>query len=96
LETPLASPDPQALALAQQPAQQQSIRYRIRPDGRVEETVEGIQGSACERLTESIEARLGSVQQRQPTAEAYQVAQASATDALTTWVQAVASPEPSH
>ncbi len=50
----------------------QTIRYRIRPDGRVEETVEGLSGSACERLTERIEARLGSVQQRQPTAEAFQ------------------------
>ena len=57
--------------MAQQPAQQ-TIRYRIRPDGRVEETVEGLAGAACERLTESIEARLGTVQQRQPTAEAYQ------------------------
>ena len=57
--------------MAQQPAQQ-TIRYRIRPDGRVEETVEGLAGSACERLTERIEARLGTVQQREPTAEAYQ------------------------
>ena len=55
----------------QQPSLQ-TIRYRIRPDGRVEETVEGLSGSACERLTERIEARLGSVQQRQPTAEAFQ------------------------
>jgi hypothetical protein len=50
---------------------QETIRFRIRPDGRVEEQVEGVQGMACERLTERIEARLGSVQQRQPTAEAY-------------------------
>ena len=74
--------------MAQQPAQQQSIRYRIRPDGRVEETVEGIQGHACERLTERIEARLGSVQQRQPTAEAYQAAQVTSVCAVTTDVQA--------
>ena len=50
---------------------QETIRFRIRPDGRVEEQVEGVQGMACERLTERIEARLGSVQQRQPTAEAF-------------------------
>lgn len=50
---------------------QQTIRFRIRPDGRVEEQVEGVQGMACERLTERIEARLGAVQQRQPTAEAF-------------------------
>jgi hypothetical protein len=51
---------------------QETIRFRIRPDGRVEELVEGVQGLACERLTELIEAKLGSVQQRQPTAAAYQ------------------------
>jgi hypothetical protein len=52
---------------------QRSIRFRIRPDGRVEEQVEGVQGPACEQLTERIEARLGTVQQRRSTAEAYQV-----------------------
>jgi len=51
---------------------QRSIRFRIRPDGRVEELVEGVAGNGCEQLTERIEAKLGSVQQRQPTAEAYQ------------------------
>ena len=49
----------------------QTIRFRIRPDGRVEETVEGLRGLACEGLTEQIEARLGTVQRREPTAEAY-------------------------
>jgi hypothetical protein len=56
---------------------QQSIRFRIRPDGRVEELVEGVQGSGCEQLTERIEAKLGTVQQRQSTSEAF-AAQASA------------------
>ena len=56
---------------------QQTIRFRIRPDGRVEELVEGVQGSGCEQLTERIEARLGTVQQRQSTSEAF-AAQASA------------------
>lgn len=51
---------------------QRSIRFRIRPDGRVEELVEGVQGMGCERLTERIEARLGSVQQRRNTSEAFQ------------------------
>ena len=50
---------------------QQTIRFRIRPDGRVEEQVEGVIGAACEQLTERIEARLGSVQQRCSTSEAY-------------------------
>ena len=58
---------------------QHTIRFRIRPDGRVEELVEGLPGSGCESLTERIEARLGSVQQRQPTAEAFQASQAAAT-----------------
>jgi hypothetical protein len=50
---------------------QRTIRFRIQPDGRVEEIVEGVAGHACERLTERIEERLGTVQQRQPTADAY-------------------------
>ncbi|MEB3271755.1 MAG: DUF2997 domain-containing protein [Synechococcus sp.] len=50
---------------------QRTIRFRIRPDGRVEEQVEGVQGQACEALTERIEARLGRVRQRQCTAEAF-------------------------
>ena len=51
--------------------EQQTIRYRIRPDGRVEQLVEGVRGQACEQLTGCIEARLGAVEHRQPTAEAY-------------------------
>ena len=50
---------------------QRTIRFRIRPDGRVEEQVEGMQGLACESLTERIEARLGRVSQRSSTAEAF-------------------------
>ncbi|MEB3182974.1 MAG: DUF2997 domain-containing protein [Cyanobacteriota bacterium] len=50
---------------------QRTIRFRIRPDGRVEERVEGVAGAACEQLTERIEARLGSVQQRRETADAF-------------------------
>lgn len=49
----------------------QTIRYLIRPDGRVEETVESVPGPACRSLTERIEARLGSIEHRQATAEAY-------------------------
>jgi hypothetical protein len=54
---------------------QRTIRFRIRPDGRVEELVEGVQGVGCEQLTERIEARLGAVQQRRSTAEAFQAPQ---------------------
>jgi len=58
---------------------QLSIRFRIRPDGRVEELVEGVVGNGCQQLTERIEASLGSVQQRQPTAEAFQAQNAALT-----------------
>ncbi|MEB3308293.1 MAG: DUF2997 domain-containing protein [Cyanobacteriota bacterium] len=51
--------------------EQQTIRYRIHPNGHVEQLVEGVKGSSCEPLTEAIEARLGTVLQRQPTPEAY-------------------------
>lgn len=52
---------------------QRTIRFRISPDGRVEEHVEGVQGLACESLTERIEARLGRVSQRRSTADAFAV-----------------------
>ncbi len=50
---------------------QQTIRFRIHSGGRVQELVEGVPGEGCQQLTERIEARLGSVQQRQSTSEAY-------------------------
>jgi hypothetical protein len=62
---------------------QRTIRFRIRPDGRVEELVEGVHGSACEQLTERIEARLGSVQQRSSTSEALQSQPLAAPDRQT-------------
>lgn len=61
---------------------EQTLRFRIRPDGRVEETVEGLQGSACEDLTARIEARLGSVQSRRSTSDAYQAQGLAQVDAL--------------
>ena len=50
---------------------QRTIRFTIRPDGRVEERVEGIIGEACQQLTERLEASLGSVQHRESTADAF-------------------------
>ena len=50
---------------------QQSIRYRILANGRVEEEVIGVQGVACQALTGAIEASLGTVLSSRPTAEAY-------------------------
>ena len=51
--------------------EQLTIRYRIHPDGRLDELVEGLNVMVCEQLTERIQARLGVVQQRRSTAEAF-------------------------
>ena len=50
---------------------EQVLRYRIRPDGRVEELVEGLVGPGCTALTAAIEARLGPVVSTVPTADHY-------------------------
>ena len=50
---------------------QRTVRFTIRPDGRVEERVEGVTGDGCQQLTERLEAALGSVEQREATAEAF-------------------------
>jgi hypothetical protein len=44
--------------------------------------VEGIQGAACQQLTERIEHQLGSLQQRRSTSEAYQAAAEVVTTSL--------------
>jgi hypothetical protein len=62
---------------------QHTIRFRIRPDGRVEEIVEGVAGDACLALTERIEAQLGTVQRRDSTAEAFQTTALTSQQALT-------------
>jgi hypothetical protein len=53
---------------------QQTIRFFIRPNGVVEELVEGVVGNGCVQLTKAIEARLGTVQCSNPTADHYQTA----------------------
>ena len=50
---------------------QRTLRFKIRQDGRVEETVEGLVGEGCLHLTEKLEAALGSVEQRKSTSEAF-------------------------
>ena len=50
---------------------QRTLRFRIRQDGRVEEAVEGVVGDSCLQLTEKIEAALGSIENRKPTADAF-------------------------
>ncbi|QNI41673.1 DUF2997 domain-containing protein [Synechococcus sp. A15-28] len=51
---------------------QRTVRFTIRPDGRVEELLEGVSGEACQQLTERLEAALGTVERREFTAEAFQ------------------------
>jgi len=50
---------------------QRTLRFKIRQDGLVEETVEGIIGESCLELTEKLESALGTVEQRQSTAESF-------------------------
>ncbi len=50
---------------------QRTLRFKIRQDGLVEESVEGIVGQSCQQLTEKLEGALGVVQRREPTAESY-------------------------
>ena len=48
-----------------------TLRFRIRQDGRVEESVSGVLGESCQQLTEKLEAALGSVEINRPTSEAF-------------------------
>ena len=50
---------------------QRILRFRIRQDGLVEESVEGVIGASCNQLTEKLEAALGSVEKRELKPEAY-------------------------
>ena len=50
---------------------QTTIRFTIRPDGRVEERVEGAAGLGCQQLTEHVEAALGTVERQESTSEAF-------------------------
>ena len=48
------------------------VKFRIYPDGRVEETVSGIRGSDCTKVTEELNEKLGKVTQTKPTEEMFQ------------------------
>ena len=50
---------------------QRTLRFKIRQDGRVEETVEGLVGEACIDLTEKLEDALGTVERREPTSDSF-------------------------
>ena len=50
---------------------QRTLRFKIRQDGRVEETVEGLVGEACINLTEKLEDALGTVERRESTSDTF-------------------------
>ncbi len=47
----------------------ETLEFIIHPDGRVEETVTGIQGSSCAEVTKKIEETLGCVVLHEKTSE---------------------------
>ena len=50
---------------------QRTLRFKIHQDGKVEETVEGFNGDACNNATKNIEESLGEVKVKNKTAEAF-------------------------
>ena len=50
---------------------QRTLRFKIHQDGRVEETVEGFNGDACNSATKNIEDALGEVKVKNKTSEAF-------------------------
>ena len=47
------------------------LRFNLKPDGTVQEIVEGVSGHGCDLLTKPIEQSLGEVSQRTHTPEFY-------------------------
>ena len=50
---------------------QRTLRFKIHQDGRVEETVEGFNGNACNSATKNLEDALGKVTVKNKTSEAF-------------------------
>ena len=50
---------------------QRTLRFKIHQDGRVEETVEGFNGNACNDATKNVEDALGEVKVKNKTSEAF-------------------------
>ena len=50
---------------------QRTLRFKIHQDGKVEETVEGFNGNACNSATKNIEVALGEVTVKNKTTEAF-------------------------
>ena len=50
---------------------QRTLRFKIHQDGRVEETVEGFNGNACNSATKNIEDALGEVKVKNKTSKGF-------------------------
>ena len=50
---------------------QRTLRFKIHQDGKVEETVEGFTGSACNDATKNLEDALGKVTVKKKSTEAF-------------------------
>ena len=50
---------------------QRTLRFKIHQDGKVEETVEGFNGNACNSATKKVEDALGEVKVKNKTTEAF-------------------------
>ena len=50
---------------------QRTLRFKIHQDGKVEETVEGFNGNACNGATKNIEDALGEVKVKNKTSEGF-------------------------
>ena len=50
----------------------EQIEFKIHPDGRVEETVRGVKGNNCHKVTEAINEKLGEVVASSPTEEMFE------------------------
>jgi hypothetical protein len=50
----------------------EQIEFKIFPDGRIEETVRGIKGGECHKVTETINKSLGKVVATAPTEEMFE------------------------
>ena len=50
---------------------QRTLRFKIHQDGRVDETVEGFSGNACNSATKNVEEALGEVKVKNKTSEAF-------------------------
>lgn len=58
-------------------SQKQTLRFRIRQDGIVEEKVEGVTGDTCESLTKELENKLGDLTRRIHNSDYYKQNQVS-------------------